>query len=88
MGRLLPVTGRSAGDRRPRKVQAGDVTDTDLEAAAHGLTASYVNVSPDEIFMLLDEAACTVTRLMGRPDRDLAVDLARLRLDVRTRRVA
>lgn len=69
-------------------MQAIDVTDTDLKAAADGLTESYASVSPDEIVMLLGEAACTVTRLMGRPDRDMAVDLARLRLDVRTRRVA
>ena len=88
MGRSTPETGRSAGHSGARAVHAHDVTDTDLKAAAHGLTEFYAGVSPDEIVMLLDEAACTVTRLMGRPDRELAVDLARLRLDVRTRRAA
>jgi hypothetical protein len=57
----------------------------ELEAASERLARCYPHVVEDQLTELLRHAGDTVERLTGRPDAALAADLARLRLDVRTR---
>lgn len=59
-----------------------------LATAAEELAQRYPQVPVESVRMILDEAHATVIRLLGGPDVETAIDLAQLRLDVRTRRIA
>lgn len=57
-------------------------------SALESLAVLYPMVAKSEVASVLGQAEQTARRLSGQDDPELAVDLARLRLDVRTHRVA
>lgn len=61
---------------------------TEIDAATTRLAQRYPQVPVDTVRTIIEDACTTVARMLGKYDTTTAVDLAQLRLDVRTRRVA